>query len=1409
MHSFATHPQPNASRRSDRRFSQVRRTPPGHWLPFLTGSIAVSGLAASALPGAARAQSPYNVLSGQTRTFTNIESIPGITNLVSQSYPLVGCFSTTSCLSDPITIPFPFRYFGQTETTVRVDVHGWFAFGSGASFSTSGNTIIPSTNSPNNAIFAWHDFHFGINLRRGLLGTAPNRRFIIELEFRPGSSGGGSGRIQLWLYENPPDGWDNTFEVYYGGDVTGFSSASVGVENAAGGGFPVFTCTPSCSITQYQSLVNTGWRLGPPDIAELFPTFPEDGLPRGAFPGTSAQGVVEITNVGLSTATQVLTDVWLSQDATFDETVDIRVGTTTIASAPFGASTASVTLDIPPSLPVGDYVVFVRADVGNGTPELLETNNVAEADQRFATAYELAGADCRVTNPRGVNPGQTLTFEIDLVNNGVPYAGPLEVSLRASLDSNFDGNDPVIGTVPVTFTGANRETGQGAFTLAAGSLSPGRYFPICQVDPNNLVTESIETNNIVVGRTQFGSGPDFSVSSITMPREVRPGGSVTIDTTIQNLAVPTSASVEYRLFASLDDTLDANDINLGGSQRFTATFAGEDEITDSRTITFSASIPGGRYRIIAELDPGPSGGRIPEVDETNNIGVSATEIVNAIDFQALRATVAAAPPTPTLVGGIQAGDRIQITGTAESTGLSFVGNVPFGIYFSENTTYESTDPEVYRGLIFFPGNTSGSVDLSFRVPPVRPAGYNVLFVINPDNNPVEAARENNTVVATGAGTLLTVQGADLRVESITAPPVAFIGRTMEVSIEVRNDSQVADARGFRYAYYLSEDEFIRVFDQQIYVSGTATVAAGETETFTDLVPIPASFTSSQTLFLGVIADIFSAVPETNDNNNTRRVPNPIGFVFPIPDLSGTVVATATAAGAGEQLAVTRLIENSGVADATDFEYTYYLSTNQAIAPDDIPIGTFRRTLPLGTDDYAIDIIDVPATVTEGDYFLGLILDPANRVQEVQEDNNTALGPRLRVYAAALIFLTQRLKGGTVGVDYAEGVFAQGGPTPITWSVTQGQLPPGLMLDTQGGLISGRPTQEGLYTFTLRATSGTAFAEREFSVRITSPTIPLTLATLTLRSAVVGRRYSENIIAVGGVPPYIFDSPTLPPGLTLTSSGTLEGTPAAPGAFMFDVTVNDDLGARASGLVSLNVVNPGSSILQITPPMVEPVVGVELCPSMDNPTTQFNARNGIPPYTWSVSGRLPAGVTLSSEGALCGTPEEPGVFDVTVRAQDTTGLYDTILFRLNVRDADDCSIASFNLPNGTLGEPYTLLRGGERRPVQLLATEGCDPPIEWGLVERGGDLPPGLTFSTTGTISGTPTAPGAYAFLLQVSDALGDVDVQPFSIVIADVPEVVPEPDDGCTCAAPGDRGTPVGWMVLLVPALALVVRRRR
>lgn len=68
---------------------------------------------------------------------------------------------------------------------------------------------------------------------------------------------------------------------------------------------------------------------------------------------------------------------------------------------------------------------------------------------------------------------------------------------------------------------------------------------------------------------------------------------------------------------------------------------------------------------------------------------------------------------------------------------------------------------------------------------------------------------------------------------------------------------------------------------------------------------------------------------------------------------------------------------------------------------------------------------------------------------------------------ALEITTTSLPDGQVEVAYTATLEATGGTEPYTWSISDGSLPDGLTLDSGTGVISGTPTTEEDYSFTVQ------------------------------------------------------------------------------------------------------------------------------------------------------------------------------------------------------------------------------------------------------------------------------------------------------------------------------------------------------
>lgn len=86
-----------------------------------------------------------------------------------------------------------------------------------------------------------------------------------------------------------------------------------------------------------------------------------------------------------------------------------------------------------------------------------------------------------------------------------------------------------------------------------------------------------------------------------------------------------------------------------------------------------------------------------------------------------------------------------------------------------------------------------------------------------------------------------------------------------------------------------------------------------------------------------------------------------------------------------------------------------------------------------------------------------------------KDRLYAVAPVAYYTEAPPALLCELLDPTATGEPYSYTYVATGGVLPLTWSILEGQLPPGLSLSPSTGTVSGIPTQAGNYMFTVRVT----------------------------------------------------------------------------------------------------------------------------------------------------------------------------------------------------------------------------------------------------------------------------------------------------------------------------------------------------
>ena len=237
----------------------------------------------------------------------------------------------------------------------------------------------------------------------------------------------------------------------------------------------------------------------------------------------------------------------------------------------------------------------------------------------------------------------------------------------------------------------------------------------------------------------------------------------------------------------------------------------------------------------------------------------------------------------------------------------------------------------------------------------------------------------------------------------------------------------------------------------------------------------------------------------------------------------------------------------------------------------------------------------------------------------------------------------------------------------------------------------------------------------------------TVSPSSLAGGAAGNAYSQSLSQTGalGAPNFAITAGALPPGLTLSASGTISGTPTATGTFNFTATVSDNSGCSGSGSYSITVVCPANPIVFASAPT--------LC---DN----------SPAYTL-VEG-MPAGGTYSGTG-VSGTNFDPAAGTQTIT-------YD-------LTDAYGCAHSA----------NYTITVNPAPTVSQSVISAVCDNA---GMVALSGGSPVGGTYSGTGVASGEfDPAAGTQTITYTYTDANGCMNSASTSIAVNTAPSVTQSP----------------------------------
>lgn len=276
---------------------------------------------------------------------------------------------------------------------------------------------------------------------------------------------------------------------------------------------------------------------------------------------------------------------------------------------------------------------------------------------------------------------------------------------------------------------------------------------------------------------------------------------------------------------------------------------------------------------------------------------------------------------------------------------------------------------------------------------------------------------------------------------------------------------------------------------------------------------------------------------------------------------------------------------------------------------------------------------------------------------------------------------------------------------------------------------------------LTSTNGANLNFVAYSIVPRAPTIT-SASSITFGTGISG----SFTVTTQGLPASTFSATGLPSWASLDpNTGVLSGTPpdASGSPFTITITANNGIAPNAVQTFTLNVVTSSAPTINNGP-----------APSTIPINTAYNftySISGAPTPTLTLlSGNLPTGMTLSS-GVLSGTPTVAGFYSGTVSASNGVGSAATQNFSIAVQQAPGITNGPPSTASLSTGYNFSYTTTGYPAPTFTLAS---------------GSLPTGITLSSSGTLSGSPTVAGVFSGTVRASNGVGTAATSNFSITVS-------------------------------------------
>ncbi len=372
-------------------------------------------------------------------------------------------------------------------------------------------------------------------------------------------------------------------------------------------------------------------------------------------------------------------------------------------------------------------------------------------------------------------PGGEIKVTFSIHNGGTVDAGPFNVAIYFSSDATLDSKDSLLQTLTVKGLASGRSTTMNSIVSIPSNASVNTVAYIhVKADSGSSVSELNETNNTTSATFNVKEGPDLTVTSLSADKTtVKPGETVVVTYTIENIGQANSSYFQSRLYLSPDLLLDSQDRVLDTVSIQYLAYGNSIKLV--RYVWIPSNITTGKsYYIGAFVDYNRT---VPERNERNNTKLLSIQVVKqqsgVPDFRIEEFTL--------FQNSQRQGERVDFRLRVKNLGNA-QGRVRVEIQFGTDKNFTQSYRLTYYYVTIGAGriySTTSYFSVPYRSPfDSAPKTYYVRAIIT-SSYPKELTTQNNNTVVLPFNSLKGRSNLDLS-------SISFTPKTCEYPLDSNN-----------------------------------------------------------------------------------------------------------------------------------------------------------------------------------------------------------------------------------------------------------------------------------------------------------------------------------------------------------------------------------------------------------------------------------------------------------------------------------------------------------------------------------------------------------------------------------------------------------------------------------------------